>query len=207
MIIITSMLGLIFSSPPALSHNHPAISLIQPVIPLSNPALSLSQPVDTRCALTTGSGIIDYGTLSRGQLITVPGDNKLVTPGIRTLALSVMCPYSRTMRLSLRGEHASNGDVLYGSHGSIHLILRDAQMDGQMVQMTAATSAGVLNGAPASNLSLQPGQSMVATLNGLPVKGKTLTVSMDVEARMTDADTRVTAQQVSTSTLILDLMN
>ncbi|UUW17347.1 fimbrial protein [Serratia ureilytica] len=163
-------------------------------------------PIDTRCSVSAGAPVIDYGTQSRWQLQDVAGGQK-VTPGKRMLMVSVVCPHTQTMRLTLRGDRAGNGDLRYGDRGSVSLRLLEAQLDGQNVQVAATTPDGMLSGAPESSLLLQPGNSLVATLNGQPAKGKSFTARIELEPVMPESAARVSARQISESNLTLELMD
>lgn len=163
-------------------------------------------PIDTRCSLSAGAPVIDYGTQSRWQLQDADGSQK-VTPGTRTLTLSVVCPYSQSMRLTLRGDRAANGDLRYGERGSVTVRLLDMQLDGQNVQVARTTPDGMINGAAESSLLLQPGNSFAATHNGLPIKGKSFTAHIELEPVMPESAARVSARQTSESQLTLELMN
>jgi hypothetical protein len=163
-------------------------------------------PIDTRCSLSAGAPVIDYGTQSRWQLQDVDGGQK-VTPGKRMLMVSVVCPYSQILRLTVRGDRATNGDLRYGSRGSASLRLLDAQLDGQSVQVATTTPDGVLSGAPVSSLLLQPGNSIAATHNGQLAKGKSFTVRIELEPVMPESAARVSAREISESHLTLELMD
>lgn len=164
-----------------------------------------SLPVDTRCSISVGAAVIDYGSQSRGQLQRA-GSKQILTLGKRTMILSVACPYSQAMRLTLRGAQAANGDLRHGDRGSTRIYVMDAQVDGRAVQLTSATSDGVLEGGAASSLQLQPGKSFSATQNGHFMKGKTFSARIEVEPVFPESATRVSARQVDESFMTLELM-
>ncbi|WBF46154.1 fimbrial protein [Serratia rubidaea] len=170
------------------------------------PDTDLTPPPDSRCSLSAGAPVIDYGVQSRWQLQDAGGPQR-VTPGKRSLQLSVVCPYSQTMHLVLRGERAGNGELRYGERGSVALRLLDAQLDGQSVQIAAATPDGVIGGAGQTSLRLQPDSGFTAVQNGRPLKGKSFTARIELEPVMPESDARVSARQVSEANLTLELMN
>lgn len=163
-------------------------------------------PIDTRCSLSTGALVIDYGTQSRWQLQDVAGGQK-VTPGKRILTINVVCPHSQTIRLTLRGDRAANGDLRYGDRGSVSLRLLDAQLDGQNVQMAVTAPDGLLNGTPSVITFLQPGNSIVGIQNGLPGKGKSFTARIELVPVLPANEARVSARQLNESNLTLELMD
>ncbi|AZE56894.1 hypothetical protein C4K03_4756 [Pseudomonas synxantha] len=164
-------------------------------------------PIDSRCSLSMGGNVIDYGTQSRWQLRDAPSGRNSVTFGKRTLTLSVACSYTQSIRLTLRGERSTSGDLRYGDRGSMIVRLFDAQMDGQSVQIIGTTPDGVINGAAADSRLLQPGESFAAIANGQLVRGKTFTAHLEIEPTLPEADARVSARQMNEANLTLELMN
>lgn len=156
-------------------------------------------PGDNRCTLSVSTPVIDYGNQSRWQLQDAARGQ--VTPGKRTLILSVVCPYTQPIRLAQRS------DLRYGSQGNINVNLSEAQLDGQSIQLANTTPDGILNDAPVENLRLHPGSRFAAVQNGRLATGKSLTLRMEIEPVLTDRDTRVSAHQNNEGTLTLELIN
>lgn len=163
-----------------------------------------SLPADRRCQISTSSPEINYGDMSPAQLQELAGGRRL-TPGKRMMTVSVTCPYSQSMRLTLRGERASNGDLRYGERGSLSLRMLEAQLDGRPVQLTTTKADGRLNGSARSDVALRPGDSVAATQNGQRIVGKNFQLQLEVEPVMPESATRVTARQVNEALLRLDL--
>lgn len=168
--------------------------------------MQFNLPVDTRCNVSLGSSVVDYGVLSRWQLQDAAGDRNSVTPGKRTLMLSVACPYSQKMRLILRGERAVSGDLRYGERGSMTVKLLDAQLDGQSVQIVGTTPDGAINGAATDSRLLQPGQTFAVSAKGQLAKGKVLTAHLEIEPILSKAEARVSSRQTSEANLTVELM-
>lgn len=166
----------------------------------------LTPPPANRCSLSAGAPVIDYGVQSRWQLQEA-GDPRQVTPGKRSLVLNVVCPYSQTMRLMLRGEPAGNGELRYGERGSVKLLLTDAQLDGQSVLLAATAQGDVISGDAKSSLQLRPGHGFAAVQNGRLLKGKSFTARIELEPVMPESNARVSARQVSEANLTLELIN
>lgn len=163
-------------------------------------------PIDTRCSLSVSAPVIDYGSQSRWQLQDA-GGAQMLTPGQRSLMVSVVCPYTQTLRLSLLGDRAANGDVRYGKHGSVNLHIVDAQVDGQSVPVATLTPQGTVEGAPSANLRLQPGQNFAAAKNGKLVKGRSFNARIEIEPVMPQRDAQVTSRQTNESLITLELMD
>lgn len=170
------------------------------------PQMPGTLPIDTRCVISVGAPVIDYGSLSRWQLQDA-GNRQTLTFGKRTLMLSVACPFSQALRLSLRSGRAVNGDAQYGSRGSLNVHVLDAQVDGSAVQLTTTTSDGVLEGAAQSSIRWQPGESFVATRNGQVIQGKTFNARVEIEPFLPESAARASGREVFESILSIDLMD
>ncbi|EJL85159.1 hypothetical protein [Pantoea sp. GM01] len=163
-------------------------------------------PVDSRCTLSLGAPVIDYGTQSRWQMQDAAGINS-VTPGKRRLTLNVICPYSQTMRLKLNGERAANGDLRYGRQGSMTVRLLSADLDGQAVGVARLVSGELVDVHNESILKLQPGNSIGAMAHGTLARGKKFTAYLEIEPVLPEASARVTARESSQSSLSLELLH
>ena len=182
---------------------YPGVAMADSEIPGAGiqPAL----PADTRCSLSAGAPVIDYGSQSRGQLQA--GDNpQALSLGKRTLMVNIGCPFPQNMRLALRGAQGVNGDLLHGDRGSVYVLVLDAQVDGQAVLLSRTTPDGVLQGGAETGLRLQPGNNFAATQNGHFVQGKSFTARIEIEPVFPESATRVSARQTSESLLILELV-
>ena len=183
MLMTIGVLGvLLVRSVAALAASDASPAIVQPVL-----------PADTQCSLSAGSSVIDYGS-------------QTLTLGKRMLILSIACPYARNMWLTLRGNVAANGDLLYGARGSVRIRIMDVLIDGHTVQLTSTTSSGVLEGGEASDLRLQPQKGFAATQNGQLVKGKTFNARIEVEPVFPESATRVSTLQRDEASLTLELM-
>ncbi|MFJ2550256.1 DUF1120 domain-containing protein [Pseudomonas sp. NPDC087612] len=171
------------------------------------PGIPPTVPIDTRCSLTLGGGVVDYGTLSRWQLQDAQTGHNNVTFGKRTLTLSVACPYTQSMRLTVRGERSDRGDFRYGNRGSMIVRLFDAQIDGKSVQIASGTPDGIINGAAGDSALLRPSESFAAISSGQLAKGKTFTARVEIEPTLPEADAQVSTHEQNEANLTIELMN
>lgn len=160
-------------------------------------------PADTRCSLSVNNPVVDYGIMSRWQLEDMGTGS--VSPGTRSLTVSVVCPYARTMSLRVEGE-GSEGGLRYGEHGSTRLRLLNAQLDGNGVELRTVTPAGVITESGGYRLALNAGQRLAPVMHERLVEGKTLTARLEIQPVLTEGDARVSSRQHSETivTLILD---
>lgn len=170
-----------------------------------NPLGESSLPIDRRCEVSVSTPNIDYGTQSRWQLQDSAGGQK-VSPGKRSFTLSVVCPYRQVMRVIVRGSKAPDGQLLYGDRGSMSLRVMDAELDGQLAELSAINAEGGLKVQTKDRLYLRPDFGMIATQNGQPVKGKFLTVRLEAEPIMAEKDARISSPLVSEANFSLELI-
>lgn len=182
-------------------------SYADPRLSAGAPGVPSTLPMDTRCSLSLGGDVVDYGDQSRGQLQDALAGRNSVTFGKRELMLSVACPYTQNMRIALRGVRNERGSLRYGNGGSLTVRLFGAQMDGRRVLVASANPAGVPNGAATDSLLLRPGESFAPIVNGQLAQGKTLTVRLEVEPTLPEAEARVSIRQVYESNFRLELLD
>lgn len=173
-------------------------SAAAPVMPSGLGAI----PPDTRCRLSVSNPVVDYGIMSRWQLEDIGAGS--MSPGTRSLTVSVVCPYPRTMSLRVEGESSERG-LRYGKHGSTRLHLRDAHLDGHAVELRSVTSAGVITEGGGHMLALTAGQRVAPVIQGTLAEGKTLTARLELQPVLTEDDARVSSRQRSETMLTLTL--
>lgn len=159
-------------------------------------------PPDTRCRLSVSNPVVDYGLMSRWQLEDIGAGR--VSPGARSLTVSVVCPYSRTMSLRVEGEDREGG-LRYGEHGTTRLRLLDAQLDGNAVELRTVTPAGVITESGGQRLVLKAGQRLAPVMQGRLAEGKTLTARLEIQPVLAEDDARVSSRQRSETMLTLTL--
>lgn len=162
---------------------------------------------DARCTLSAGSGEVNYGPLSRGQLTPLPGRQSLLTPGARSLVLTVTCPDTRELMLTMQGIPSAKGggQLRYGDNGVILLSMTDASVDGEPVQLRTLDRTGGTGTRSAGSVSLMPGVSVVPVRQGKPVRGSVLTARLEMTPGLSDSSTRVAAPSTSDARFILEL--
>lgn len=169
--------------------------------------LRLNPPVDARCTLSLGNGTIDYGSLTRAQLQDVTGAHKAVTPGKRTILLTVVCPYTQSMQLVFRGDQTPRGYFRYGEHGSLRVRLAGIRMDGRAVQAVSTTPDGGVNGEVTEAEYLKVGQTISPSTNGKLARGKVLTARLEVEPILPEKAALVSHEKTSEANVSIELLD
>lgn len=162
-------------------------------------------PPDTRCSLSVSNPVVDYGVMSRWQLEEVASGS--VSPGTRSLTLSVVCPYTRVMKLRVQGEGSEQGGLRYGERGATRLRLLDAQLDGNAVGLRVLTPAGVIRESGGQTVALNAGQQLAPIVQGRLAEGKTLTARLEIQPVLAEEDARPSSRQRSETMLTLTLVN
>lgn len=168
-----------------------------------NPLGEYSIPTDTRCVINVSNSVINYGVQSRWQMEERSGQK--VSPGKRTFTLSVVCPYSQTMRVILRGTSAYDGQLQYGTGGSVSLKILDAALDGKPIQLSLIEN-GIHKKIANDSLELRPDLGMMAMRDGDAVKGKNFTARVEVEPVLPEKEARVTSRQISEAIFSFELI-
>jgi len=164
-----------------------------PSLPGSTDALPPAIPTDSRCAVSASGNQADFGALSRWQLQPAAEGGDRLSLGKRIVNVSVTCPFSRTMTLRVSGDSTLNGGFRYGQTGELRVVVKEARLDGQPVQLKMQ---------PAGRAE-QPGELALkanTTLNavsqgGAAIKGKSLMLQLETEPVLRETDARVAQRQ------------
>ncbi|WP_407351383.1 hypothetical protein [Luteimonas sp. R10] len=141
---------------------------------------------DGGCRLQLSDTTLDYGRMGRSELIDRTGASGEAALGNRTLVLGVSCREASAMRLGFQGVAADENGFKFADHGRFTLRLKDARIDGQPVLLRSDPAL------PASaSVLLRPGDQVESLVAGHPVKGRQLSVQVEVETEVTVEATRV----------------
>lgn len=160
---------------------------------------------DNRCHLSVSNPVVDYGIMSRWQLQDAAKGT--VSPGMRSPMLSVVCPYTRTMKLLVQGKGSEQGELRYGEHGVTRLRLMDVQLDGNAVELRVLTPTGEVTNNGGRAVILSPGMQLVPVLEGKLAAGKSLTARVEIQPILTESEAQVSSPQQSESILTFTLIN
>lgn len=164
-------------------------------------------PPDTRCNLSFGGGVIDYGSHSRAQLQTPLSNSSDLSFGKRRVTLNVSCSHRQKMSFVLRGDKSKSNNLRFGDQGSLVVRFFDAQMDGQSVQLIKSTTNVSLTHGTANSVFLMPGEGFSALAGGSFAEGRIFTVHVEVEPVLPESETRVSAIKTSKGVISLELLN
>ncbi|CCG88530.1 hypothetical protein EPIR_3167 [Erwinia piriflorinigrans CFBP 5888] len=156
------------------------------------------------CVIRTVREVIDYGVLSRWQLQETSRAGEL-TPGARTLPVTVACPYAQSFRLRIDGTSSVAGQVRYGRSGWLKLQASNLRVDGMFSGMTVASPDKGSRSVSVGNAALEDGSVIIPNNGGQAVTGRTVTFDLVIEPRLAEKDNRVTVPLESEAGLRITL--
>ncbi|MFJ2284157.1 hypothetical protein ACIOUG_23945 [Pseudomonas sp. NPDC087803] len=145
---------------------------------------SASAMVNATCQMTLAPGRVDYGVATRAQLLVRPSTGEDGSFGVRRVHLRIECPDVRPISWSFA---APSSDALHyrWAPGRLQIRMVAARLDGVPVQwQREAGRAGTAD-------LLQPGDRIVNWRAGSIATGRHLDVELEIEARVSDASSRV----------------
>lgn len=156
------------------------------------------------CTLSAGSGTLDFGSRSRGQLQSVPGG---MTPGERVMQVSVTCSLAREVKLRVDGPARGGAFSWGGEDSTLRVRVRQARLDGAAVQLQKLSAGGSPVGESQEALDLMPGNGLLAVHGGVPVQGKRLEVMLEVEPVLGERDSHPVQRAYPEALLHFALIN
>lgn len=144
-----------------------------------------------RCDVQLGESLVDYGRMTRAQLLERQPDAVRTSLGKRGVTLTAVCAERTAMALSFQGEPADDTGFRFARNDRFTLQILDAQLDGKPVRL-AAPQADATGFAPSS--SLRPGDRMSPVDGAGLAQGQRLTVQLEIEPFVGAAATRVAAE-------------
>ncbi|MCX4219988.1 MULTISPECIES: hypothetical protein [Pseudomonas] len=137
------------------------------------------------CAVRLGQPSIDFGAMTRGQLLQQPLENDLLSFGRRRVQITVQCERPAALRLDLAAPAADAVDYRFGA-GTLRVHVLAVRVDGKAVQWLGF-EPGV-----ASGVAVWPaGQSLIPARAGVALEGQRMDVEVELEGRVGSAQTRV----------------
>lgn len=146
---------------------------------------SFSAVASEDCVMNLSPGQVAFGASTRGALLAQasPG-NRASSFGRRTVLLRIQCPAPRPIRWRFIAPAADPQSYRWGA-GTLQLRVVSARLDGATVHWAAD------KGEPLAADLLRPGERWVPWRAGAIASGAHLEVELEVEARVSDAASRV----------------
>lgn len=144
-----------------------------------------------RCDAQLSESLVDYGRLTRAQLLERQPDPARASLGKRLVALTAVCAERTAMALSFQGAAADDTGFRFAANDRFTLRIVQAQLDGKPVRL-AASHADATGSAPSS--LLRPGDRLSPMDGAGLAQGQRLTVQLEIEPFVRAAATRVAVE-------------
>ena len=150
--------------------------------------LSANAWAGDECQLNLSESRLDFGLMNRAVAL-VPSPERLL--GERRFNLTLNCPEQTDLSVFYRGLAASAQRFRFTERGSYGLRVRDAVLDGQAVELGLLPGSGQPPVVTGAELQWRPEHGIAPMRNGVPVKGRSLSLHIDASAWATEQAARV----------------
>lgn len=139
-------------------------------------ALSTAWPAHAAdCQMTLSEPELDFGKIDRKAV-----DQRI---GARTLSLTLACTEEVDLTVLYRAEGGGQDVFAFGEKGAYSLLMRDARVDGQVVDLGRVAAAGQAPMDVSTVQALLPDRGVVPVMAGQQIRrGRTLTARVEVVA-------------------------
>lgn len=138
------------------------------------------------CEITLSSQHLDYGPQQHPSGAVTPQARHLLDR--REVRLNANCLADSAIELSLHGPVQSNR-MKFSDQGQVSIQMSRAQLDGRPVGLARLSDLGATGGGLES-LASAPGDIIVPVEGGLPARGKSLVLSLEIVPELPLSDMR-----------------
>jgi hypothetical protein len=157
--------------------------------------LSLTAPASAaeseQCQLQISNGTVDYGAVTRAELMQRQISPLKMALGKQTVTLTANCRQPRLMTVFYRGSTADAGSYKLGDGGSFNLRILSARLDGRTVGVGTVSVVGQTPEIRADSVLLAPTMGAVPIVDDVPLKGSLLSLQIEIDASMHSTSSRV----------------
>ncbi|WP_051516381.1 hypothetical protein [Herbaspirillum sp. RV1423] len=159
------------------------------------PHAAIAAP-DDNCQMQISNTVIDYGKVTRAELLERQVSPTAFALGKQSMTLSATCRQPTLMTLYFRGAAGDANNFRFGNGGSFTLSLSTAQVDGRRVKLGNVNATGQQPDNMADTAVLAPGIGVVPVVDERTVKGTNFSVQVEIDTRVSGTASRVTDQTV-----------
>lgn len=169
---------------------------------------TLAHADDGQCEMMSAVKTVDYGRyrkedMQKGSAEHVGKVYNGYASVTREFQVSVLCPDTRKMRVSISGAARQNLAYRFTDSGAMKIAFKDGRVDGNAVQLAAVDIGAVAVQGGASQVTLPP-EKALAAVNGTEVAGQQFTATMMVTTYLSEKAFSVTNATDFTETLTLN---
>ncbi len=151
---------------------------------------ALAAPNDN-CQMQISNAVIDYGQVTRAELLGRQVSPTAFALGKQTMTLSVNCRQPTLMTIYFRGAAGDGNGYRFGNAGNFVLSLSLAQLDGKRVKLGNVNVTGQQPDNMAETALLSPGVGIVPVQDERTVKGSSFSVQVEIDTRVSGTASRV----------------
>lgn len=159
------------------------------------PLRALAAPADN-CQMQISQPVIDYGLITRAQLLERQLSPTTFALGKQTMTLSATCRQPTLMTVYFRGISRGADDYSFSNSGSFTLNLSLARVDGKRVRLGNVHITGQQPERMGESVPLTPGIGIVPVVDERPVKGTSFSVQVEIDTHIFGDASRINDKTV-----------
>ena len=164
-------------------------AIVAVAIALASPP-TLAAPNDN-CQMQISNTVIDYGQVTRAELLERQVSPTSFALGKQTMTLSVNCRQPTLMTIYFRGAAGDGNGYRFGNAGNFVLNLSLAQLDGKRVKLGNVKVTGQQPDNMAEIALLTPGVGIVPVQDERTLKGASFSVQVEINTSVSGTASRV----------------
>jgi len=143
------------------------------------------------CQMQISNTVIDYGQVTRAELLGRQVSPTAFALGKQTMTLSVNCRQPALMTIYFRGAAGDGNGYRFGNGGNFVLSLSLAQLDGKRVKLGNIRVTGQQPDNMAEAILLTPGVGIVPVQDERTLKGSSFSVQVEIDTSVSGTSSRV----------------
>jgi hypothetical protein len=143
------------------------------------------------CQMQISNTVIDYGHVTRAELLGRQVSPTSFALGKQTMTLSVNCRQPALMTIYFRGAAGDGNGYRFGNGGNFVLNLSLAQLDGKRVKLGNVRVTGQQPDNIAETILLTPGVGIVPMQDERTLKGASFSVQVEINTSVSGTASRV----------------
>jgi hypothetical protein len=147
-------------------------------------ACSASNAWANDCQIQLTQPVVDYGSINPHVLTASAKAAPTAALGKRLLQLNIVCTEPKDMAVSFQGLASGLHSYRLSDKGEFDLTFKNARLDGESVLLGSVSSFTDSPGEASAVRKLKPGQYLVPVLNQQRQSGKSLSMGLEVDARL-----------------------
>lgn len=159
------------------------------------PGIAAAAPNDN-CQMQISHPVVDYGQITRAELLERQITPSAFSLGKQTLTLSATCRQPTLMTFYFRGSAGEANKYSFGNSGNFTLTMSMAQLDGKRVRLGHVLTPGQQPERIADSGTLVPGVGIVPVFDERAVRGTSFSVQIEIDTQIFAASSRIADKTV-----------